>query len=115
MDLPKKKLKFQSMQDIHDVNDATELAGLLRRLITPNGTVAFWFHRDGNPVVALLLNGRRAAIYRSSDDVWSTTPSYSDDEFDSFMLEIDQVPLSQCVSPVEGIEAFLSGDWKTLG
>ena len=103
-------LKLQSMQDFHDVNDASNLAGLLERLIAPDGIGAFWLHRDGDCELALFLNGRRAALYRNSDGAWSHTPGASDDDCDQFRLEngqIDDFPLSQCVPTVDGIAAFL--------
>ena len=103
-------LKLQSMQDFHDVDDASNLAGLLERLIAPDGTGAFWLHRDGDCELALFLNGRRAALYRDSDGAWSHTPDASDDDCDQFRLEngqIDDFPLSQCVPTVDGIAAFL--------
>jgi len=98
------------MQDFHDVDAASDLAGLLERLITPDGTGAFWLHRDGACELALFLNGRRAAVYRDSDGAWSQTPGASDDDCDQFLLEngqIDEFPLSQCVPTVDGIAAFL--------
>ncbi|TWU50671.1 hypothetical protein Poly51_39640 [Rubripirellula tenax] len=104
-------LKLQSIQDFHDVSDASELAGLLERLIAPDGTGAFWLHRDGECELALFLNGRRAAVYRSTDGSWSSTPHASDDDCEQFRLEngqIDDFPLSQCVPTADGIAAFLA-------
>jgi hypothetical protein len=103
-------LRLQSMLDFHDVDRIEDLAALIARLTSPQGTGAFWLHRDGVCELALFLNGSRAAVYRDTDGSWSHTPGGSEDERDQFTLEngqVDDFPLSQCVATDDGIAAFL--------
>ena len=103
-------LQLQSMQDFHDVSDTSELSKLLDSLIESDDTGAFWIHRDGVCELALFLNGHLAVVYRMTDQSWSLTPGASRDESEYFILEngeSSEFALSQCVTPDDGIAAFL--------
>jgi hypothetical protein len=98
------------MLDFHDFDRIEDLGPLISRLTSPDGTGAFWLHREGVCEIALFLNGSRAAVYRATDGSWSHTLGASDDEYDQFTLEngqIDDFALSQCVPTADGIAAFL--------
>lgn len=98
------------MQDFYDVRTIDDVRDLITRLIGEDGAGAFWLHRDGTCELALFLNGSLAAVYRNIDGAWSHTPGESEDKYSHFKLEngqIDDFPLSQCVSSADGIAAFL--------
>lgn len=103
-------LRLQSMQEFHEVESIDHVRDLISHLVDEDGAGAFWLHRDGACELALFLNGSLAAVYRNTDGAWSHTPGNPEDEYAQFMLEngqIDDFPLSQCVSVSDGIAAFL--------
>lgn len=103
-------LRLQSGLEFYVVQDASELEQLIRRLVSPNGTGAFWLHESDEAKFALFLNGDWAVVHSVPHAAWSSNPSGAEEEFERFVLENGEgheFPLSECVSPGDGISAFL--------
>ena len=103
-------LRLQSMQHFHEIETVDEVRNLIAASLDKDEAGAFWLHRDGTCELAIFLNGVLAAVYCDTDGAWSHTPGQPEDAYAQFRLEngqVDEFPLSQCVSIEDGIVAFL--------
>ena len=103
-------LRLQSMQHFHEIETIDQVRHLIAASLDKDGVGAFWLQRDGTCELALFLNGDLAAVYRDTDCAWSHTPGQPEEVYSQFSLEngqVDEFPLSQCVSIDDGIAAFL--------